>query len=137
MDASIDRKADEILVGFMGHYPPTPTYEKQARDFIFDSYTGIDAAFPDKKKALISCASSRLLLAIAYSEAEKRGWRIIPTDESQTPTFLSIGSRPKYLDDLDVLIRIGGEFRSQYTEEAKAAGKLVFERYMPFLLGGG
>jgi len=43
----------------------------------------------------------------------------------------------KYLDDLDVLIRIGVEFRSLYTEEAKAAGKLVFERYMPFLLGGG
>jgi len=137
----------EIKIGVVGYCPPTRFDETKARQMVCEAYSKLQAMFPEDTITIVSGLTNVGVLAIAYEEADRRGWKTVgvacrkamehplyAVDEKiiegenwgdESSTFLTL---------LDGMIRVGGGKQSlRETEVIKAAGKPVIEYELPAL----
>jgi hypothetical protein len=134
-------------VGVVGYCPPTKFDENKARRMINEAYDEVVICSVPYPVAIVSGLTKVGVLAIAYEEAVKRGWRTVgvackramehplfPVDEQlvvgdnwgdESPTFVSI---------LDAMIRIGtGKQSIRETNAVRTQGLPTFEYDLPVL----
>jgi hypothetical protein len=121
--------------------------EDAAKRAIVEAYDAIANEYPDRQITIVSGLTNVGILALAYAEAAKRGWRTVgitskkaltydcfPVDESQIVGEDWGDESPTFVACIDVIIRIGGGKQS-HAEVAliKEAGKPVYEYDIPIL----
>lgn len=138
---------NEIKVGVVGYCPPTKFDEVEARHMIVGAFDKIQAQFGDRVIAVVSGLTNVGVLAIAYDEAAKRGWRTVgiaceraqehphyPVDEKTIIGANWGDESPTFLAELDAIVRIGGGKQSiRETDAIKARGLPTFEYDLPVL----
>jgi predicted Rossmann-fold nucleotide-binding protein len=137
----------EIKIGVVGYCPPTKFDQTEARRMIIDAYDRVASYFAGHRIAIVSGLTNVGVLAIAYKEARKRGWRtvgiackrafehpVFPVDEQKIVGEEWGEESRAFLDELDAIIRIGfGKQSLREAEAIKAKGLPVFEYDLPSL----
>ncbi len=137
---------DALKIGVVG-YSAQKFDEPEAIRMLREAYDSIDAQYSDKQKVVVSGLTDIGVPALAYREAQNRGWRTVGIACSKAREYacfsvdeeIIIGSEwgeesPTFLDSIDVLIRVGGGNQSKReTAETISRGKPVFEYELPAL----
>ncbi|MEK7101193.1 MAG: hypothetical protein AAB921_03790 [Patescibacteria group bacterium] len=132
-------------IGVVGYCPPTKFDENEARRAIIDAYDQLADLYPGQSIAIVSGLTDVGVLAIAYAEAQKRGWMTVGVAcerAMEHPLFpvnvpIVVGEKwgdesPMFVGMLDGMIRIGGGKQSiRETEEVKARGLPTLEYDVP------
>lgn len=114
---------------------------EEAQRMLREAYDQINAQYPDRIKVVVSGLTDLGIPALAYREAVSRGWKTVgiacskaeefpcfPVDETIIKGSEWGQESPKFLDTLEVLVRVGGgEQAKRETVEAKSKGKKVLE----------
>lgn len=137
----------EVRVGVVGYCPPSRFDEELARSAIVNGFDRMLKHFNVSELTIVSGATNVGVLAIAYAEAAKRGWKTVgvacmkardfqlfPTDElkligenwgDESSTFVSM---------LDGIIKIGGGKQSaREFEEVLSSGKPGMSYEVPLI----
>lgn len=144
-DADCEIAVGYVRIGVVGYCPPTKFDEQEARRMIIEAYDIIFKRYVGHAIAIVSGLTNVGILAIAYDEAAKRGWRTVGVAcslASNHPLFpvneqLIVGD--SWGDESDIfvgslhgLIRIGGGKHSlEETEAAKVLGLPTWEYELP------
>jgi hypothetical protein len=134
-------------IGVVGYCPPTKFDESEARRMINEAYDEVVVYSGPAPIAIVSGLTNVGVLAIAYEEAVKRGWRTVgvackramehplfPVDE-----LLVVGENwgdesSAFVSILDAMIRIGtGKQSVRETDAVRAQGMPTFEYDLPVL----
>jgi hypothetical protein len=130
----------ELKIGVTG-YSAQKFDTIEAQRMLREAYDTLQTQFPDRPKAVISGLTDLGIPGLAYKEAVTRGWRTVGiacSKASEYPCFpvdekVIVGTEwgqesPRFLDDLEVLVRVGGGGQAKKeTAETKARGKPVLE----------
>ncbi|MBT3397686.1 hypothetical protein HOA55_03135 [archaeon] len=130
---------NELRIGVVGSEENFD--EAEAQEMILEAFDKLDLQCPTKTKIIVSGLTDRGIKAIAYREATKRNWGTMgiacsrareydcfPVDEKIIEGNEWGDESSTFLDNIEVLIRIGGGNQSfRETAEAKARGKQVME----------
>ena len=134
-------------VGVVGYCPPTKFDENEARRMINEAYDDVVVYSGLAPVAIVSGLTNVGVLAIAYEEAVKRGWRTVgiacgramehelfPVDEQLVVGDNWGDESSSFTSILDAMIRIGtGKQSIRETEEVRAQGLPTFEYDLPVL----
>lgn len=139
----------ELKIGVVGYCPPSKFNEAMATEMICEAYDRITVEYPDRAFVCVSGLCDVGVLAIAYAEAKRRGWRTVGFTSSVAkscghPLFpvdeeLIVGEKwgeesDAFVAYIDCLVRIG--MGAQSLREAgacRAAGKATHEYDLPRL----
>jgi len=139
-------KNKELKIGVTG-YSAQKFDIPEAQRMLKEAYNHFNSQYPDRPKAIISGLTDLGIPALAHREAVARGWRTIgiacskaseyecfPVDEKIIEGEDWGQESPKFLETLEVLVRIGGGGQAKReTAEAKLKGKPVIEYDLPAL----
>jgi hypothetical protein len=131
----------------VGYCPPSQFDTEEAVRMMVEGFDAIAAAHPDCQITIVSGLSNVGVLAIAYNEAVRRGWRtvgiaskrvleheIFPVDEQMIVGETWGDESPAFLAYIHALIRIGGGKQSYAeAEEMRRTGREVLEYDLPRL----
>lgn len=135
---------NELKIGVAG-YSAQRFDIQEAQRMLREAYDQIDSQHPEISKAVVSGLTNIGIPALAYREAVSRGWRTVGIACSKASEYecfpvderIIVGSEwgeesPRFLQTLDVLVRVGGGGQAKReTAEIKALGKPVFEYDLP------
>ena len=139
---------NHFRVGVVGYCPPTKFDENEARRMIIDAYDQVAEIYAGHPAiAIVSGLTNVGVLAIAYEEAVKRGWKTVgvacqramehelfPVDEQLVVGDNWGDESSAFVSILDAMIRIGnGKQSIRETEEVRAQGLPTFEYDLPVL----
>ena len=134
-------------VGIVGYCPPTKFDANEARRMINEAYDQVLVMCGSIPIAAVSGLTNVGVLAIAYEEATKRGWKtigvackramehpIFPVDEQLVVGDSWGDESPTFVNMLDAIIRIGyGKQSISETDQVKVRGFRAFEYDLPIL----
>lgn len=137
----------EFRVGVVGSCPPTKFDEVAAQAAIVDAFNAIAADYSDYTITIVSGLTDVGVLALAYAEATKRGWRTVgfaskratehplyPVNENHVVGETWGDESPAFIDYIKngAIIRIGGGKQS-HAEVAimKSMGRPAYEYEIP------
>jgi hypothetical protein len=135
-----------LNIGITG-YSAQKFDNSEAQRMLREAYDKIHADYPDREKYIVSGLTDLGIPALAYREAVARGWKTVgiacskaseyacfPVDEKIIEGNDWGQESPRFLDTLEVLVRIGGGGQARReTAEAKVRGKPVIEYDLPAL----
>jgi len=138
---------NEVRIGVVGYCPPTKFDEIEARRMIAEAYERIQAQYGERQIVIVSGLTNVGVLAIAYDEATKRGWRTVgiackraqehphfPVNEKQIIGENWGDESATFLAELNAIVRIGtGKQSIQETQAIKRKGLPTFEYDLPVL----
>ncbi|MFH1047449.1 MAG: hypothetical protein V1738_04055 [Patescibacteria group bacterium] len=141
MTKSVPRCA--MYIGVVGYLPPSEFDEKEALLRLQQSFDDIDRRWPDQLKAVVSGLTDVGIHAIAYREAERRGWMTVGIccrrafDHNLYPCAVKVFAGKDFGDDeevraftknLNCLVRIGdGPISRRITEQLRNEGLPIWE----------
>ena len=132
-------------IGVVGYCPPTRFDEPEARRMIKEAYNKIAEDHVGSDFVVVSGLTNVGVLAIAYAEAVRRGWKTIgvaceramehelfPVDE-QVVVGENWGDESEaFLNRLDCMVRVGtGSQSIRETDAIRASGKPTYEYNLP------
>lgn len=131
---------EELRIGVVG-YSAQKFDRPTAERMIKEAYDSIDLRYKDRPKAVVSGLTDLGIPGLAYREAKRRGWRTVGIATSKATDYecfpvdekIIVGKdwgeeSPKFLDSIDILVRVGGGKQSlMETEETKRRGKTAVE----------
>ena len=134
-------------VGVVGYCPPSQFDENEARRMINEAYDKVVVYSGPAPVAIVSGLTNVGVLAIAYEEAVKRGWRTVgvackramehqlfPVDEQLVVGDNWGDESSAFIGILDAMIRIGtGKQSIRETDEVRAKRLPTFEYDLPVL----
>jgi hypothetical protein len=140
----MESKTDELKIGVVGYSAQKFDGDK-AVSMIKEAYDMIARLYVDRPKTVVSGLTDLGIPALAYREAESRGWKtagIACSKAAEYPCYsvdekVIVGDEwgaesPVFLDSIDVLVRVGGGKQAlRETAETKARGKQVIEYDLP------
>lgn len=130
---------DELRIGVVGS---EDNFDKsQAKEMILEAFDKLALQHPTRTIIIVSGLTNCGVPALAYGEAVKRNWKTVgiacsrekehdcfPVDERIIEGEEWGDESSTFLDNIDVLVRIGGGKQSrEETSGAKARGKQVME----------
>jgi len=138
----------ELRVGVVG-YSTQKFDEDRARRLVNQAYDQIAAEHQTDQITVVSGLSNFGLPKIAYEEAVKRNWKtagvtlqyrldrgdpLFPVDEQIVINGQRGDESPAFLDNIHMLVRVGGGDQStNETEAVKASGRQVIEHDLAVL----
>lgn len=131
----------EVKVGVVGYCPPTQFDVVEAQRHIVTAFDELEQYYPNRSITIVSGLTNVGVLAIAYAEAVKRGWRTVgitskralehplfPVDEQHIVGENWGDESDTFLELIEAIVRIGGGPQSHNEAAAcKIAGKPTFE----------
>jgi len=131
---------NELRIGVNG-YSAQRFDEVEALRMLKEAYDQIDIQYPEKSKVVVSGLTDLGIPALAYREAQTRGWRTVGISCSRANEFPCFAVDKKiivgnefgdesgiFLNSIDVLVRVGGGLQSHREIEAfKKLEKQVIE----------
>ena len=111
---------ENFHIGVVGYCPPTRFNVREAAFMARSAFDTIEIEFPDVPKIVVSGLTDVGVLAIAYAEARKRGWKtmgiacmrafehpLFPVDKKIIVGATWGDESPRFLAKLDCMVRIG------------------------------
>jgi hypothetical protein len=139
---------NSVYIGVVGYCPPTKFNEKTARQIVRDAYDRCRKHYAGIEIEIVSGLTNVGVLAIAYEEAVKRGWKtigvgcrrafehpIFPVDEQVVVGDEWGDESDEFIGMIDGIIRIGVSAQSvRETSKVKVRGLPTWEYDLPIIL---
>ncbi|HVI68952.1 MAG TPA: hypothetical protein VM581_00675 [Magnetospirillaceae bacterium] len=131
---------NEVRIGVVGYCPPTRFDEEEAARLIVTAFDVVANYYAGRSIVIVSGLTNVGVLALAYAEAVKRGWRTVgitsaralehplfPVDEKHIVGENWGDESPTFVANIDALVRIGGGKQSHAEARIVASsGRPVF-----------